>query len=63
MIFVLVVAFAWLPPIAYLVAPGPSTRALTAFEGWLRRHRKKVLVGAGGLIGVLLVAEGIAGLV
>ncbi len=63
MIFVLVVAFAWLPLIAYLVAPGPSTRALKAFEGWLRQHRKKILVGAVGLIGLLLVAQGIAGLV
>jgi len=63
MIVVLTVAFAWLPLVAYLVAPGRATRALKAFEGWLRKHRKKVMTGAVGLIGVLLVAQGISGLV
>jgi hypothetical protein len=63
MIFVLAVAFAWLPLLAYLVAPVRTTRTLKAFEGWLRRNRKKVMTAAVGLIGVLLVAQGIAGLV
>jgi MFS family permease len=63
MIIVLTVAFAWLPLIAYLVAPDRTGRMLKALEGWLRKHRKKVLTGAVGLIGVVLVAQGIAGLV
>ena len=63
MIFVLAVAFAWLPLLAYLVAPGRTARTLKAFEAWLRRNRKKVMTAAVGLIGVLLVAQGIAGLV
>jgi MFS family permease len=62
MIVVLTVAFAWLPLVAYLVAPGRTTRTLKAFEGWLRRNRQKVLTVAVGVIGVLLVAQGIAGL-
>ena len=62
MIVVLTVAFAWLPLIAYLVAPGHTTRSLKGFEGWLRRNRKNVLTGAVGVLGVVLVAQGIAGL-
>jgi hypothetical protein len=61
MIVVLTVALAWLPLIAYLVAPARTTRALKAFEGWLRRNRRNVLTGVVGVIGVLLVAQGIAG--
>lgn len=63
MIIVLAVAFAWLPLLAYLISPGRTVRALKAFEGWLRKNRKKVMTGAVGLIGVLLVAQGIYGLV
>jgi Sap, sulfolipid-1-addressing protein len=63
MIIVLTVAFAWLPLIAYLIAPDATVRHLRAFDAWLRRHRKNVMAGAVGLIGVLLVAQGIAGLV
>jgi hypothetical protein len=61
MIVVLTVAFAWLPLVAYLVAPARTTRALQAFDAWLRRNRRTVLAGAVGVIGVLLVAQGIAG--
>jgi len=62
MIIVITIAFAWLPLLAYLVAPARTTRTLKAFEGWLRRHRQKVLAGAVGVIGLALVAQGIAGL-
>jgi len=61
MIVVLTVAFAWLPLVAYLAAPARTTRLLKAFEGWLRRNRQNVLAGAVGVIGVVLVAQGIAG--
>jgi MFS family permease len=63
MIFVLAIAFAWLPLVAYLIAPGHTTRTLKAFENWLRLHRRKILSAAVGVIGVLLLAQGIAGLV
>jgi Sap-like sulfolipid-1-addressing protein len=63
MVIVITLAFAWIPLVAYLVAPEFTTSKLRAFEGWLRQHGKQVLVGAVGLIGVLLVAQGIAGLV
>jgi hypothetical protein len=61
MIVVLTVAFAWLPLIAYLVAPARTTRTLKAFEGWLRRNRQNAVAAAVGVIGFLLVAQGIAG--
>ena len=63
MIIVLTLAFAWLPLVAYLIAPDLTVRKLRAAEAWLRRHGKAVLVTAVGLIGVLLVIQGIAGLV
>lgn len=63
MIVVLTVAFAWLPLLAYLIAPGRTARALKGFEAWLLRYRKYIATGAVGLIGVLLVAQGISGLV
>jgi len=62
MIIVITVAFAWLPLVAYLISPTKTRNALQSFEGWLRRHRKQVLVAAVGIIGVLLVIQGIVGL-
>lgn len=63
MIIVLTLAFAWIPLVAYLIAPKFTVRKLSEFEAWLRRHGKAVLAGAVGLVGVLLVIQGIAGLV
>ncbi len=63
MIVVLTVAFAWLPLVAYLVAPAPhharaeGVRGLAAQEPPEGARRRAV-----GLIGVVLVAQGIAGL-
>lgn len=62
MIVVLVVSFAWLPLVAYLIAPEPTVRGLKALEYSVRRHRKVILVSAVGLIGVLLTIQGIVGL-
>jgi hypothetical protein len=59
LIFVLTLSFAWIPLIAYLIAPDSTVRKLRAFEGWLRGHGKQVLVGAVGLVGVVLVIQGI----
>jgi Sap-like sulfolipid-1-addressing protein len=62
MIVVITVAFAWIPLVAYLVAPDFTRDKLRAFEGWLRRHGKQIMVGSLGLIGIVLVVQGIAGL-
>ncbi len=62
MVIVLTLAFAWVPLVAYLIAPDVTTRRLRSLDGWLKRHGKTVLVAAIGLIGVLLIAQGISGL-
>jgi hypothetical protein len=62
-IIVLTVAFAWLPLVAYLIAPSGTIRMLRAFDGWLKRHGKTVLIAAIGIVGIFLVIQGISGLV
>ena len=52
----------WLPIVLHVIAPGPTTRTLTAFNGWLRAHGKQVLVGVLGVVGVIMVVNGIYGL-
>jgi hypothetical protein len=62
MIVVLTLAFAWLPLVAYMIAPGRTTRTLKSFDVWLKRHGKKVLVAAIAIVGLALTAQGISGL-
>ncbi len=62
MIFILTLSFAWIPLLAYLSSPERTVRRLRAFDAWLRRHGRAVLSGAVGVIGVLLVIQGIVGL-
>lgn len=62
MIIVLTVAFAWLPLVAYLIAPAGTIRMLRTLDGWLKRHGKTLLIAAVGIAGVVLVIQGITGL-
>ena len=62
MIVVLTLAFAWLPLVAYMIAPARTTRTLKSFDLWLKRHSKTVLVTAMAIIGLALIAQGISGL-
>jgi hypothetical protein len=62
MIIVLTVSFAWIPLLAYVIAPDWTIRVLTSFDQWLRRHGKTILVVAIGVIGIVLVIQGITGL-
>jgi len=62
MIYVIVLSFAWVPLVAYLIAPVTTVARLRAFDGWLRRNGRKLLAGAIGLVGVALVVQGIIGL-
>lgn len=61
-IILLTLTFAWVPLLAYLIAPDRTSRVLRSFDQWLKRHGKVVLVAAVGVIGVLLIAQGISGL-
>ncbi len=62
MIFILTLSFAWIPLLAFLIAPAATARWLKAFENWLRAHRKVVLTVAVGAVGIFLVIQGISGL-
>lgn len=44
-------------------APEPTTRRLTAFNGWPRRHGHATLSGALVAAGAILAVNGIAGLI
>jgi hypothetical protein len=63
MIIVLTIAFAWLPLIAYLIAPAGTIRTLAAVDTWLKRHGKALLTAAIGIAGIFLVIQGITGLI
>jgi hypothetical protein len=63
LIVVINVSLVWLPLLAYLAAPEPTTRRLTAFNGWLRRHGPIILSGALVAAGAILTVNGIAGLI
>lgn len=62
MIIVLTLAFAWVPLVAYAIAPDLTTRKLRSFDDWLKRHGRVVLTAAVAIVGVLLIAQGISGL-
>ena len=55
-------AFVWLPLVLHLIAPGLTTKRLTAFNGWLRANGNKILVGVLLVGGAFMVGNGIFGL-
>jgi hypothetical protein len=56
------VLFVWVPILVYIVAPEPTTRQLTAINGWLRTHGRTVLVWVLVVGGVIMIGNGIYGL-
>src|SRR6478672_11901862 len=58
-VIVINVAFVWLPFLAYLAAPGLTTRKLTAFNAWLRAHGRILLVLALLVAGAVLTVDGL----
>lgn len=59
-----VVAFALveIPLIAYLLAPEPTTRAVTALHDWIRSRRRRDVAAALAVIGAVFVLVGAWGL-
>jgi hypothetical protein len=57
------VMFIWLPFAFHLVRPEATERTLKAFNGWLRAHGHALVAGALGVAGLLLIAQGVYGLV
>jgi Sap, sulfolipid-1-addressing protein len=61
-VVVINVLLVWLPIVFHLLAPGVTTRYLTAFNGWLRAHGKAVLLCVLVAVGGIMVVNGIYGL-
>jgi Sap, sulfolipid-1-addressing protein len=59
-----VVAFALveIPLLAYLLAPTPTARAVTALHEWLRSRRRRDVAVALALIGCAFIVSGVSGL-
>ena len=56
------VAFIWIPLLAFLAAPEPTTRYLSAFNGWLRHHGRIILAGTLVAAGLIVAIDGLVGL-
>ena len=61
-VVVITVLLVWLPLVLYLVAPGPTTRGLTAFNGWLRAQATKLIVAVLIVAGTIMIGVGAYGL-
>ena len=61
-VVVINVLLVWLPILLHLIFPGPTTRYLTAFNGWLRAHGKVILICVLVAVGGIMVINGIYGL-
>jgi len=61
-VVVINVTLVWLPIVFYLVAPVPTSRYLSSFNGWLRANGKTIATWVLVVGGVFLVANGIHGL-
>lgn len=62
LVIVIGVACVWLPLAAFLAVPGPTSRWLASFNGWLRAHGRLLALAALVAAGVFLVINGVAGL-
>lgn len=62
LVVVINVLLVWLPLLLYLLAPGPTTRHLGAFNGWLRANGQTILAALLATVGMIMVANGIYGL-
>jgi hypothetical protein len=56
------VLLVWLPILLYIAIPDWTSRHLTAFNGWLRAHGKRVLMWVLVIAGAILIGNGIYGL-
>ena len=57
------VMFVWLPLVLYLAAPDATARTVRAMNSWLQSHSHVLTVILLAVIGVLLIGNGIYGLV
>ncbi len=62
-VVVINVLLVWTPIVLHMVAPDVTTRTLTAFNGWLRAHGRTILIVVLIVAGLIMVGNGIYGLV
>lgn len=62
-IVVINVSLIWLPLLAFLVAPEPTTRRLSAFNEWLRRNGRMILACTLMAAGLIVAIDGLVGLI
>ena len=62
-VVVITVVLVWFPLVLYLVAPEPTTRHLTGFNGWLRAQATKLIVAVLIVAGSIMIGAGAYGLV
>lgn len=62
-IVVINVSLIWLPLLAFLVAPEPTTRRLSAFNEWLRRNGRMILACTLVAAGLIVAIDGLVGLI
>ena len=62
-IVVINVSLVWLPLLAFLAAPGPTTRWLVSFNTWLRRHGRLILALAMIAAGLIVAVNGLVGVI
>jgi hypothetical protein len=61
-VVVITVLLVWLPLVLYLIAPEPTTRRLTAFNGWLRAQATRLTVAVLIVVGAIMISAGAYGL-
>jgi hypothetical protein len=61
-VVVINVVLVWLPLVLHLLAPRATERRLKAFNGWLRAHSSSLLIAVLGVVGVIMLFDGIHGL-
>jgi hypothetical protein len=61
-VVVITVLLVWLPLVLYLVAPEPTARRLTAFNGWLRAQATTLIVAVLIVAGAIMIGVGGYGL-
>jgi hypothetical protein len=57
-VVVITVLLVWLPLVLYLAAPEPTTRRLTAFNGWLRAQATRLIVAVLSVVGAIMIGAG-----
>jgi len=61
-VVVLTVLLVWFPLVLYLLAPEPTNRRLTAFNGWLRARATTLIVAVFIVAGAIMIGTGAYGL-